>query len=275
MMREARDLIVRNVAELGIQIVDVRILRTDLTQDVSQQTFERMKAERLAEAAFLRARGQEAAQSLARHRRPSGGRDRRRGTPRQRNPPRRGRRRRETGSSRRPMGRTRSSSSSTARCRPTGRRSDRRARRCCCRPTASSSTTSSADSQNGEAPAPAAPNGIAPLTSSTLSVPVTTDVPVETNPDDLPRTAAAGRDPPISPSRPRRPHLPPAASRSGPIAASLPPRSRAIVRPATIKSPASIFRAGALLARRAELLSCEAGGVRTNDEDGLCERAGS
>jgi membrane protease subunit HflC len=64
MMREARDLIVTNVAELGIQIVDVRILRTDLTQDVSQQTFELMKAERLAEAAFLRARGQEAAQSL-------------------------------------------------------------------------------------------------------------------------------------------------------------------------------------------------------------------
>lgn len=64
MMREARDLIVQNVAELGIQIVDVRILRTDLTQDVSQQTFELMKAERLAEASFLRARGQEAAQSI-------------------------------------------------------------------------------------------------------------------------------------------------------------------------------------------------------------------
>ncbi|HZY67990.1 MAG TPA: protease modulator HflC [Devosia sp.] len=64
MMREARDLIVQNVAELGIQIVDVRILRTDLTQDVSQQTFELMRAERLAEASFLRARGQEAAQSI-------------------------------------------------------------------------------------------------------------------------------------------------------------------------------------------------------------------
>ena len=64
MMREARDLIVPSVGELGIQIIDVRILRTDLTQDVSQQTFELMKAERLAEAAFLRARGQEAAQSI-------------------------------------------------------------------------------------------------------------------------------------------------------------------------------------------------------------------
>ncbi len=64
MVREARDLIVPSVSELGIQIIDVRILRTDLTQDVSQQTFELMKAERLAEAAFLRARGQEAAQSI-------------------------------------------------------------------------------------------------------------------------------------------------------------------------------------------------------------------
>ena len=64
MMRQARDLILPSVSELGIQIIDVRILRTDLTQDVSQQTFELMKAERLAEAAFLRARGQEAAQSI-------------------------------------------------------------------------------------------------------------------------------------------------------------------------------------------------------------------
>lgn len=64
MMREARDLMVTDMAELGVDVVDVRILRTDLTQEVSAQTFERMKAERLAEAAFLRARGQEAAQSL-------------------------------------------------------------------------------------------------------------------------------------------------------------------------------------------------------------------
>lgn len=64
MMREARDLIRPDMAELGIDVVDVRILRTDLTQQVSAQTFDRMKAERLAEAALLRARGQEAAQSL-------------------------------------------------------------------------------------------------------------------------------------------------------------------------------------------------------------------
>lgn len=64
MMREARDLIRPDMAELGVDVVDVRILRTDLTQQVSAQTFDRMKAERLAEAALLRARGQEAAQSL-------------------------------------------------------------------------------------------------------------------------------------------------------------------------------------------------------------------
>ncbi len=52
------------MAELGIDVTDVRILRTDLTPDVSKQTFDRMSAERLAEAAAIRAGGQQAAQSL-------------------------------------------------------------------------------------------------------------------------------------------------------------------------------------------------------------------
>lgn len=64
MMREARDLIREDLTEIGVEVVDVRILRTDLTQQVSAQTFDRMKAERLAEAALLRARGQEQAQTL-------------------------------------------------------------------------------------------------------------------------------------------------------------------------------------------------------------------
>jgi membrane protease subunit HflC len=64
MMTEARDLVRPGMAELGIEVVDVRILRTDLTTDVSQQTFQRMSAERLAEAAAIRAGGQQAAQSL-------------------------------------------------------------------------------------------------------------------------------------------------------------------------------------------------------------------
>ena len=64
MMAEARDLIRPEMEALGIEIVDVRILRTDLTPEVSDRTYDRMRAERLAEAAFLRAQGQEAAQSL-------------------------------------------------------------------------------------------------------------------------------------------------------------------------------------------------------------------
>jgi membrane protease subunit HflC len=63
MMNEARDLIRPDMSPLGIDVVDVRILRTDLDPKVSEQTFDRMKAERLAEAALLRARGQEAKQT--------------------------------------------------------------------------------------------------------------------------------------------------------------------------------------------------------------------
>ncbi len=58
MMREVADQLRPDAASLGLEIVDVRIRRTDLTQEVSQQTFDRMKAER------LRARGNEAAQRI-------------------------------------------------------------------------------------------------------------------------------------------------------------------------------------------------------------------
>lgn len=61
MMNEARDLIRPEAADLGIEIVDVRIQRTDLLPQVSQQTFQRMNAERLAEAAQLRALGNQEA----------------------------------------------------------------------------------------------------------------------------------------------------------------------------------------------------------------------
>lgn len=57
MMDEARDLIRPEAASLGIDMVDVRIQRTDLLPQVSKQTFERMNSERLAEAAQLRALG--------------------------------------------------------------------------------------------------------------------------------------------------------------------------------------------------------------------------
>lgn len=64
MMREARDLIRPGMSDLGIDIVDVRILRTDLLPDVSKNTFDRMSAERFAQAAAIRADGQQASQSL-------------------------------------------------------------------------------------------------------------------------------------------------------------------------------------------------------------------
>ena len=62
MMREVRGELTADAANLGLSIEDVRIRRTDLTQEVSQQTFERMKAERLAEAELIRARGNEEGQ---------------------------------------------------------------------------------------------------------------------------------------------------------------------------------------------------------------------
>lgn len=62
MMQEVRDDLRPDAETLGLSIVDVRVRRTDLTQEVSQQTFERMKAERLAEAELIRARGNEEGQ---------------------------------------------------------------------------------------------------------------------------------------------------------------------------------------------------------------------
>lgn len=62
MMQEVRDDLKPDAESLGLSIQDVRIRRTDLTAEVSQQTFERMKAERLAEAELIRARGNEEGQ---------------------------------------------------------------------------------------------------------------------------------------------------------------------------------------------------------------------
>lgn len=57
MMREVSDLVRPEAAALGIQIVDLRIRRTELLEDVLERTFDRMRSERLAEAAELRAEG--------------------------------------------------------------------------------------------------------------------------------------------------------------------------------------------------------------------------
>lgn len=64
MMLEVRDQLRPDATQLGLDIDDVRIQRTDLTKEVSDQTYERMKAERLAAAELIRARGNEAAQRI-------------------------------------------------------------------------------------------------------------------------------------------------------------------------------------------------------------------
>jgi len=58
MMREIRDQVKSEAISLGIDVVDVRIRRTDLMPEVLQDTYDRMSAERLAEAAELRAIGE-------------------------------------------------------------------------------------------------------------------------------------------------------------------------------------------------------------------------
>ena len=57
MMHDVQSDLRADAASLGMTVLDVRIRRTDLTKEVSQQTYERMKAERLAEAELIRARG--------------------------------------------------------------------------------------------------------------------------------------------------------------------------------------------------------------------------
>ncbi|MGI9412092.1 MAG: protease modulator HflC [Hyphomicrobiales bacterium] len=59
MMREIRDSLIPQARDLGIEIIDVRIRRTDLLPEVLNSTYERMSAERLAEAEQIRAVGNE------------------------------------------------------------------------------------------------------------------------------------------------------------------------------------------------------------------------
>jgi membrane protease subunit HflC len=51
-------------AELGIKIVDVRLSRIDLPEEVSSSVYDRMRAERLRVAKDFRARGEEAAERI-------------------------------------------------------------------------------------------------------------------------------------------------------------------------------------------------------------------
>ncbi|KAA0972242.1 protease modulator HflC [Aureimonas fodinaquatilis] len=64
MMVEVRDQVRPEAQRLGIDLIDVRIGRTDLTPEISERTYERMAAERLAEAERLRADGQVRARTV-------------------------------------------------------------------------------------------------------------------------------------------------------------------------------------------------------------------
>jgi modulator of FtsH protease HflC len=58
MMQEITAQVASEAQALGIQIVDVRIRRTDLMKEVLESTFNRMKSERFAEAQDLRGKGE-------------------------------------------------------------------------------------------------------------------------------------------------------------------------------------------------------------------------
>ncbi len=60
MMDEIQSAVSSEAATLGLELVDVRIKRTDLLPEVSKSTFDRMKSERQKEAAQFRAEGREA-----------------------------------------------------------------------------------------------------------------------------------------------------------------------------------------------------------------------
>ncbi len=60
MMEEIKNAVSADAATLGLELVDVRIKRTDLLPEVSKSTFDRMKSERQKEAAQFRAEGREA-----------------------------------------------------------------------------------------------------------------------------------------------------------------------------------------------------------------------
>jgi membrane protease subunit HflC len=64
LMNQIRDLARREAGSLGVEVIDVRLTRTDLPEQNLEATFARMRAERMREAADEIARGNEAAQRV-------------------------------------------------------------------------------------------------------------------------------------------------------------------------------------------------------------------
>lgn len=64
LMVDLRGTISEAVSELGIEVVDLRVMRIDLPDEVSQKVFDRMTSERKAVANKLRSQGTEAAEKI-------------------------------------------------------------------------------------------------------------------------------------------------------------------------------------------------------------------
>ncbi|MGB0902591.1 protease modulator HflC [Halocynthiibacter sp.] len=64
LMLRIRNAAIAEALGLGIEVIDVRLKRTDLPRENLQATFDRMRAERVREATDERARGREAAQRI-------------------------------------------------------------------------------------------------------------------------------------------------------------------------------------------------------------------
>ena len=58
-MNEITTAVRRRAPEFGVEVIEVRIGRTELTTDTTQATYDRMRSDRMAEAADFRGRGQE------------------------------------------------------------------------------------------------------------------------------------------------------------------------------------------------------------------------
>ena len=63
-MSSIQQQVIKNEGNFGVEIVDIRIGRTDLTEQVSNNVFQRMKSEREKEANLLRAEGEEQSKEI-------------------------------------------------------------------------------------------------------------------------------------------------------------------------------------------------------------------
>jgi len=63
-MQAIQEIVVSNESSYGIEIIDIRIGRTDLTEEVSNNVYQRMRSEREKEANLLRAEGSEISQQI-------------------------------------------------------------------------------------------------------------------------------------------------------------------------------------------------------------------